>query len=133
MIGAITTALTGLTSATKKLDAAASNIANINTVGALDEADGQKPFNAVTTVQKALGDTGGVQTNIVQKDPGFVPAFDANSPFANEEGVIGVPNVDLAGEATNLITAKNAYKANAAVIKVSADLQKDLLNTISKD
>lgn len=132
MIGAITTALTGLTSATKKLDATASNIANINTVGALEETDGQKPFSAVTTAQKALHN-GGVQTNIVQKDPGFVPAFDADSPFANEDGIIGVPNVNLAEEATNLILAKNTYKANAAVIKVSADLQEDLLNTISKD
>ena len=132
MIGAIATALTGLNSASKKIEASAANIANINTVGALDEVNGQKPFSAVTTIQKAL-DTGGVQTNIVQKDPGFVPAFDNNSPFANEEGVIGLPNVNLAEEATNLILAKNTYKANAAVIKVSADLQEDLLNTIHKD
>lgn len=132
MIGSLTIALSGLNSATKKVEAVANNVANVNTVGALKDVNGVKPFSAVTTVQKALK-TGGVQTNIVQKDPGFVPAFDSDSPFANEDGVIGVPNVDLAEEATNLILAKNTYKANVAVIKVSAELQEELLDTIKKD
>lgn len=125
MIGAISTALTGLTAATKKVDAAASNIANISSAGSLDPASANQPYEALTTVQSANG-AGGVTATNVPKNPGYVSAFSPDSPYANQDGLVGAPNVDLAEEAVNLKLAEIAYKANISVLKVADEMSKEL-------
>lgn len=132
MIKAIGIALNGLNAATQKLTASASNIANISTVGSLEEGE-QQPYVPLTTVSKALGpETGGVRTDVVPKNPPFVPAYDPNSPFANEDGVIGVPNISLEEEIVNLKIAELTYKANIRTIKASEELNKELLSLFDK-
>ena len=137
MINVINTALSGLNAATKKVEAAASNIANVSSAGALDESNGQAPYSAVTTAQTAATDNNGtglgVRSQIIPKDPGFVQAFDPNSPFADENGVIGVPNVNLAEEAVNLKLAEVTYKANVSVLEVADELSDGLLRTFDRD
>lgn len=128
MIGAITTALSGLLAATKRVETSANNIANAYSGGALDEADGPAPYSAQTVVQKT-GQNGGVIAEVTTKDPGFVPAYDPNSPFANEDGLVGAPNVNLAEEAVNLKLAETAYKASLAVIRTADELNEELLKT----
>lgn len=134
MIGAINIALTGLESASRKLNASASNIANIQTVGSLEEGE-QQPFNALTTSSEALTIDGlgaGVKTFVVPSDRPFVPAFDPDSPFANEEGLIGVPNVNLSEEAVNINLAEIQFKANIATIKTAIELEDELLRIFDK-
>jgi len=131
MIGAISTALSGLAAAAKRVDAAASNIANISSSGALEEVDGPAPYSALTTVQ-TTGPGGSVQATNVAKEPGFVPAFDSGSSFANADGLVGVPNVDLAEEAVNLKLAETAYRASLSVIKTADELSKELLRTVDE-
>lgn len=130
MINAITTALSGLVASAKRVEASASNIANVQTSGSLEEG-GKAPYSALTTVQSAQ-QGGGVRADIVQKDPAFVPAYSPDSPFADGEGYIGVPNVDLAEEAVNLKVAELTYKANLKTIETAADLQKDLLDAVDR-
>ena len=129
MVSAINIALTGLDAASKHLDASASNIANLDTVGSVDG----KPaaYTPVTAVQSSISN-GGVQTNIIPKTDAFTPSYQPDSPFANQDGIVNVPNIDLAGEAVNLQLAKVAYKANAEVIKVAQDLDKQLLNAFDE-
>lgn len=67
MIKAIGIALNGLNAATQRLNASASNIANLTTAGSLEEG-GQAPYTPLTTVSKSLGEpTGGVRTDVVPK------------------------------------------------------------------
>lgn len=135
MIGAITTALSGLESASRKLNASAANIANLQTVGSLEEG-GQAPFNALTTVSEATTIDGlgaGVQTSIVPSDRPFVPAFDPDSPFANEQGLIGVPNVNLAEEAVNINLAEIQFKANLKSIEAVQELEEELFRLFDGD
>lgn len=132
MIGAITTALSGLLAATKRADASAENIANAYTAGALDEADGPAPYSARTVVQETR-EGGGVVAKNVEKDPGYVPAYDPGSPFANEDGLVGAPNVDLVEEAVNLKLAETAYKANITTIKVAGEMSDELLKTFDDE
>ena len=126
MIGAISTALSGLMAASKKVEVGANNIANISTAGALDPVDGPAPYSTQITTQKT-GEAGGVLASVAVKDPGFVPAYDPNSPFANEDGLIGVPNTDLAEEAVNLKLAETTYKANLATLKTAGEMSDELL------
>jgi flagellar basal-body rod protein FlgC len=128
MIGAIQTALSGLKAASAKVQASADNIANIDTVGSLGGVPA--PYAPETTVLQAVPGGGVSATNVSQ--PGFVPSFDPGSPFANSEGLVGAPNVDLANEIVNLDIAKVAYKANAKVVNAASEMQDDLLKMLDK-
>ncbi len=130
MIGAIQTALSGLAAATKQIGASANNIANLSTAGSLD--GDPAPYSTVQAVQQTALNGQGVSTVIVPKSPGFVPAYDPDSPFANADGMIGVPATDLAEEAVNMTMAKTAYKANAAVIRTAAEMEDDLLKMVDR-
>jgi flagellar basal-body rod protein FlgC len=131
MIGAISTALTGLAASSKKVEASASNIANMGSVGSLDPASPNQPYQALTTVQTANGDGGVTATNIPKK-PGFVNAYAPDSPFANTEGIVGAPNVDLAEEAVNLKIAEITYKANISVIKTASEMSEELSRVLDE-
>ena len=131
MIGAISTALSGLVAASKKVEAGANNIANLSTAGALDPADGPAPYSTQITTQTA-NESGGVSANITTRDPGFVTAYAPDSPFANAKGEIGVPNTDLAEEAVNLKIAQTAYKANIATLKTAGEMSDELLSIFDK-
>ena len=135
MISAIQTALSGLLAATKKVDAGASNIANLQTAGSLTDPE-NAPYTPLTVHQETLkgtdGQSYGVKAEFAPRNPAFVPGYAPSSPFADERGIIGLPNVDLAEEAVNLSIAKASYKANIAVIKTADEMEKDLLNAIDK-
>ncbi len=134
MMNSISIALTGLESATKRLSASASNIANFQTTGSLEEG-AKQPYSALTTQQSAItagNETAGVSTSIVPKTTPFVPAYDPDSPFANANGEIGVPNVDLAEEAINVNLAEIQYKANLATIRTASELSDELFRIFDK-
>lgn len=131
MMNAIGIALSGLHAASKKVQAAASNIANMHTAGAPDGGS-PAPYNALTTAQTAQ-DGGGVRSAIIGKTPGFVPSYDPGSPFANEQGRVDAPNVDLAEEAVTMTQAKAAYKASAAVMRTANEMQDELLKSFDRD
>ena len=131
MINTISIALTGLNAATQKLNAAASNVANITTAGSLDDKN-NTPYDALTTRQTSL-QNGGVKSEIVSSGRPFVPSFDPDSPFANSEGIIGTPNVDLAEEAVNFTLAELTYKANISTLKTAEEMSDELLNIFDDD
>lgn len=130
MINAIQTALSGLQAAAKKVEAGASNIANMQTTGSLKEGE-KAPYHARTVVQESQGD-GGVKADVVAKQPPFVPAYDPDSPFADENGQVGVPNVDLAEEAVNINLAEIAYKANLKTFQAIKDMEEELLRSFDE-
>lgn len=130
MTDAITIALSGLNSATLRLNASASNIANAQVAGRLD-GTAPRPYSALTT-QSQANSAGGVQTQIVQTQTPFVPAFDQNSPFADDNGLIAIPNVNLAEDIVQLKLAEISYKANLKTLSVAGDLFDELLDSFDK-
>ncbi len=135
MTSAISIALSGLQSSTQKLAASAANIANLQTVGSLEEG-GQAPFSALTTTSSAQtvgdGEAAGVITQVVPKKTPFVPAFSPDSPFADANGVIGIPNINLAEEAVNLNLAEITFKANLKALEAASELDKELFRILDK-
>ena len=133
MINAISIALSGLSAASKKADTAASNIANVSTTGSLNPSKGGKaPYSALETTQTTTHQ-GGVRSSAQAKQPGYVPAYDPDSPFADEAGVIGVPNVSLDEEAVNLKLAEITYKANIQSLKTSIEMSDELFKAVDKN
>lgn len=136
MVDAISTALSGLNAQKVRLSASASNIANISTVGRVPGSVTAptaapavyKPLTATLTSQE----DGGVIASLIEKDNAYSVVSDPSSPFADAEGNIAVPNVDLAEEAVNLITTKAAFKANAAVLRAQEEMSEELLKTTEK-
>ncbi len=137
MIKAIQIALSGLNAASRKAETAAVNIANATTAGALDPADGPTPYQALTTAQTALhgenGKPAGVRSETVPTGRPFVPVYAPDSPFANAEGLIGAPDVDLATEMVNLQIGSTVYKANTKTMQVASDMQDAMLDMIDRD
>ena len=131
MTGAISIALSGLNAASLRLNASASNIANFATAGSLTDPD-NAPYTPLITQNTAL-DNGGVQAEYAPKPNPFVPAYDPDSPFADADGFIGAPNVDLAEEIVNLKLAEISYKANLNTIKAQGNLFDELLGVFDDD
>ncbi len=48
--------------------------------------------------------------------------FDPEHPDANEDGMVAYPNIDLAKEMTDLITASRSYEANTTAINTAKSL-----------
>lgn len=107
MIGAISTALSGLMAASKRTEAAANNIANVST----------PDYVPVETVQKTSENGGVLAENLPRK--GAVP---------NLYG----PGVDLAEEAVNLKLAELSYKANLKAIQASMDMAEETTRIFDK-
>lgn len=110
---AIGISATGLTTHRKWLDALSDNIANVNTVTAMDDAAFQERFVLVETEQ---GNPGAHVAGVTFGDPEGIVTYDPNHPLANEEGYVRRPDIDLSEQMSSLILAQRGYQANAAVI-----------------
>ncbi|HZR76368.1 flagellar basal body rod protein FlgC [Bradyrhizobium sp.] len=139
-------ATSGLSAASLRLDVTASNLANALTTGPLPASDGSNAsgnagssnsssnFSAyvplqVNQVDQSSGSApGGTAAVVSTVSPSFVPQFDPTSPFANQDGLIAAPNVDLASQFIQLLTAKYDFAANAKVIQAYDNTQKSLLD-----
>jgi flagellar basal-body rod protein FlgC len=73
----------------------------------------------------------GVVAHVTENQEGYVPAYDPTSIYANNDGIVAAPAVDLTEESINILVAKSLYKANVAVIKASDKMLDDLLDVIA--
>jgi flagellar basal-body rod protein FlgC len=126
-------AVSGLNAAARRLQVSASNVANSQTTGALPNADGTVPAGAPTAytplalVQTASAG-GGVQTSVTTVTPPTTAVFDPQASFANQDGLVAAPNVDLAQEFVGQLLASYSFAANAAVLKADDRNTKALID-----
>jgi flagellar basal-body rod protein FlgC len=140
-------ATSGLSAASLRLDVAASNIANARDTGPLPATSGSgasgstgSSSNAsnfpaayvplqVNQVDQTNGSLpGGTRATVSTVSPSFVVQSDPNAPFANQDGLVAAPNVDLASQFIQLLTAKYDFAANAKVIQAYSNTTKALLD-----
>ena len=136
MINTIQIALSGMNAASKQVEASASNIANMTTKGALKPADGPAPYTPAIVTQSAAttqdGEAAGVRAETIPSTRPFVPSYAPDSPFADADGIVGSPDIDLAEEAVNLQIASHSYKANVKTLNVASEMQDALLNMFDR-
>jgi flagellar basal-body rod protein FlgC len=129
-----TIALSGMNAAARRLDVSASNVANVMTTGALPAADGTVPAGApqayapLQVVQTASAD-GGTQTTVTTVQPPSVATSDPQAPFANQDGLVAAPNVDISKEMVDQMIASYTFAANAKVMKAADRMTQTLLDT----
>jgi flagellar basal-body rod protein FlgC len=140
-------ATSGLSAASLRLDVAASNIANARDTGPLPATSGSGPSGGtggpsnasnfpaayvplqVNQVDQTSGSVpGGTLATVSTVSPSFVVQSDPNAPFANQDGLVAAPNVDLASQFIQVLTAKYDFAANAKVIRAYANTTKSLLD-----
>ncbi|MBV8651337.1 MAG: flagellar biosynthesis protein FlgC [Alphaproteobacteria bacterium] len=127
-------ALSGLNAASLRLDASASNVANIDSDGTVPDpktgaVGAPAPYQPLDVAQEPLT-TGGTVANVTSRQPAYTVQYSPWSPYADPNGLVGAPNVDLATEAVNQITAVNAYKANLQVIKVADEIDQETIDSL---
>ena len=131
-----TIALSGMNAATRRLDVSASNVANVESTGTLPAPDGTVPSGAQQAyaprrvVQTANAD-GGTQTAVTTVNPAYVAMSDPQAPFANQDGLVAAPNVDLSQEMVNQMLASYSFAANARVLKADDRMNQTLIDTLA--
>ena len=117
----LSTALSGLQAATKRVSVSANNVANALTSRLESSPEGA--FRAQRVVATAVPG-GGVSTRVADKSPATVTGPDLSVPG----GVSVFPNVDFVEEAVEQTLAVASYRANAAVIRTQQELDESLLD-----
>lgn len=116
----------GLKAERARMNITAMNIANMNTTRTMEGGPykaksvvfGAKPvasFNETlhsTTMRLRTVEV----VAVVEDDKPFKEVYDPSHPDANEEGIVQMPNVDLAEQMVDMIAAKRGYEANVAAI-----------------
>lgn len=126
-----------------KLDTISTNIANVNTTRT-ENGDGpyikQQVLFQENLEQVKSGFTGdvsqksrGVKITGVEADQENIRlVFEPDHPDANEEGYVAYPNVDMADEMVDMMTAIRTYDANVTAINSSKDMLKRAMEIGSK-
>lgn len=104
-----------------RLDIVAQNIANAQTTRTADGGPYKRQIVSFET--ELVKRTGGLSLQTVRvggvtndKAPGQ-QVYNPQHPDAGEDGLVTMPNVNLAYEMVDLITATRAYEANLSVVK----------------
>jgi flagellar basal-body rod protein FlgC len=133
-------ATSGLSAASLRLNVTANNIANALTTGPLPATGGSGGTGSSSNnsnfpaafvplqVNQVDQTSGGTVATVAPVSPSFVAQSDPGAPFANQDGLVAAPNVDLASQFVQLLTAKYSFAANAKVIQAYADTTKSLLD-----
>lgn len=148
MSDTLSIALSGLIAQQQRFAASASNIANAATAGPVptDADPASYQNNPASTVYRPLqvsftaltagnGPAGvraaGVRAEVVPDPNGYTVTFSPNHPYANPEGFIAVPDVDLAKEYVNILETKTLFRAGISVLKTEKDMMGELLDAVT--
>ncbi|MGN6685958.1 MAG: flagellar basal body rod protein FlgC [Actinomycetales bacterium] len=117
LFDAINIAGSGVTVHRQWLDAISDNVANINTVRPMSGPAFQERFVVAQSVDgggvEVQGATFGNATGRVVYDP--------NSPLADKDGNVRMPDIDLGEQMSQMIMAQRGYQANLATVDRAKD------------
>ncbi len=76
--------------------------------------------------QTSTGATGGTAATVTNVNPSFVAKLDPGASYANSQGQVAAPNVDVLNEILNLSTAKVDFTVNTKVADAINQMVKQL-------
>jgi flagellar basal-body rod protein FlgC len=129
MSSVMSIAVSGMMAAQKRLEVSASNVANVSTTGPLDVApDDVRAAYAALRADQTETAGGGTAVKVSRASPSTTALSDPGSPFANADGLVAAPAVDLTNEAVQQLVARYSFAANAAVIRAEDKMTKSLFD-----
>jgi flagellar basal-body rod protein FlgC len=126
LFGAIQTSGNGLRTHRTWMDAVGDNIANINTIRPTDEAAFQARYvraeavNYGNAAQPGIG-SGSRVAGVVFGDAAGRLVHQPDHPFADEDGNVRVPDIDMGDQMVQMIAAQRGYQANLSVVDRARD------------
>ena len=115
-----------------RLNTTASNMANANTVSSSIETTyrARHPVFApmLEDMEQQQKGVGVKVLGIVESNAPLKREYNPNHPQADDEGFISLPNVNIAEEMANMISASRSYQSN---IEMMNNAKQTLLRTIS--
>ncbi len=131
LLSAINTSTSGLSAEKLRMEIIAQNIANIETT----KTNEGGPYRRKVTVFKEVlqqniqEDSGsnfagqGVEVDKIVADKADpIMVYDPGHPDANKDGFVAKPNINLADEMVDSISASRAYAANVTVLNTTKSL-----------
>lgn len=118
LFDAMSAAASGMTVMRTWLDSIADNMSNTQSVG----EPGGTLFQSRVVIAAANED--GIGSRVVQirsRDETPSPKFEPEHPFADENGMVYYPGIDLAVEMTNMVAAQRGYQANVTALQTARD------------
>ena len=111
------------------LNAVADNIANINNVSRTSEAAFQERFINVASRVGAdgIGD-GAVVTGVQFGDPDGRVVYDGNHPYADDNGMVRLPDVDLSEQMVYMQLAQRGYQASVRSFESAREAYETILS-----
>ncbi len=117
-------AVSGLKAQRTRMNLIANNIANAETTRTPQGGPFRRQMVILRGEEIGIGgnmDKMGVRVKEVKSDPSpFREVYDPSHPDANGAGYVQYPNVQIAVEMANLVSAQRAYEANIAVMVSSS-------------
>lgn len=115
-----------MTAQSMRLNVVASNMANADSV---TSANGQ-PYRARQVVFQAQplnaampkGSAGVVVSKVVDDPSPMRMVYDPKNPYANEQGYVTMPNVNVVEEMVNMISASRSYQANVEMMNTTKSM-----------
>ena len=129
MFNALEIAASGADVSQTWLDAIAHNLANLNTVRPWEE----EPFRAKLVHAQEVIDgpgaagSGATVYDIVESGAEPVVVYYPEHPFADPDGNVTLPVVDMAAQMSDLIVAQRSYQMNLQVIRNSREAYESAL------
>jgi flagellar basal-body rod protein FlgC len=133
MSGILSIATSGMAAATRRLEVSASNVANAMSDGPLPSAGAAVAANYPAAYTPLRVDQveisgGGTAAVVSQESPGTAPTYDPGAPYADANGMVASPEVDLTNEAVQQVIARYTFSANAQVVRTYQQMMKSLLD-----
>jgi flagellar basal-body rod protein FlgC len=137
MFSAIDTSTSALVAQRTRLNAIASNLANVSTTHneAGEAVPYQRRFAVFQTIEQAAG-AAGVQVSSIETEPAEPRwKYQPGHPDAIQEGPragwVAYPNIDMVTEFVDSLNATRAYEANIGAIEVTKDLAQQTLKILA--
>ena len=138
MVSGMDISASGLQAASLRLSAAASNIANADSNGAVPSTPPSQPIDPTSSgvyqpvaVSQTSRTDGGVTASLQPTLPSYLLAYSPQAPYANMQGMVAAPNVDVTTELVHVREAANSFRANLLAMKVASRMADTLLDTLA--
>jgi flagellar basal-body rod protein FlgC len=126
MFGSLDISTSALIAHRTRLDTISANIANARSI--VNAQTGQyEPFQrriaTLASGDPATGDAHGVHVAAIELDRSPLRMeYDPFSPFANADGYVGYPNINIVVEQMNAMEAARSYEANIAAVEATKSM-----------
>lgn len=135
-VSATEIAVSGLKAQRTRINVIANNIANAQTTRTPEGGAFRRQLVVFRGEQMHRGyspEKLGVRVKeIEQSNDPLREVYDPSHPDANDEGYVSYPNINLAVEMANLVSAQRAYEANIAVVLTGSTMHEAALNILQR-